>query len=158
MAGLPFCPSRNTARPWGQSTRRGPGPFAASCESASSLAEFVRLDRKARTKWAIKVEHSEAAAHSVFDQLRFLEMPILDLAISALAGVGMITVNGTGGQPADAPYAEMHSLVGKWLVNTDHQILINLDWSTAFSNRARQLGEEVEPTHLGLSWLHSYFF
>jgi len=99
--------------------------FAASCESASNLAEFIRLYRKARTNQAMKVEHSKAAAHSVFDQLRFLEIPILDLAISALAGVGMITVNGTRDQPADAPYVEMHSLVRKWLVNTDHQKVSN---------------------------------
>jgi hypothetical protein len=88
--------------------------FAASCENASNLAEYIRLYRTASTRSAA------TPCRPVIGQLRFLEIGFFELAIKALAAVNMVTVNWIEGRPNDVPYIKMHSLVRRWLGSTNH--------------------------------------
>ncbi|KAK3369391.1 hypothetical protein B0T24DRAFT_596139 [Lasiosphaeria ovina] len=92
--------------------------FIASCEKASSLAEYIRLYRDFRN--AARTRSAASSDPPAIRQLRFLETGIFDLAIRALAAVNMVTVNWMEATPNDAPYIEMHSLIGRWLKRTNH--------------------------------------
>lgn len=94
--------------------------FAASCDDASNLAEYIRLYRNFRAKNTANTRGSTATGNLVVGQLRFLDTGNFDLAIRALATVNMVTVNWMEGGPDDVPYIEMHSLVRRWLGSTNH--------------------------------------
>ena len=94
--------------------------FAASCEDASNLAEFIRLYRKFRTTSAVSTRTPANLGRPVIGQLRFLETGFFELAIKALAAVNMVTVNWMEDGPNGVPYIEMHSLVRRWLVSTNY--------------------------------------
>lgn len=94
--------------------------FAASCENASNLAEYIRFYRKSSTRNSASIRSTATPIRGVISQLRFLETGFFELAIKALAAVNMVTVNWMEGGPDDVPYIEMHSLVRRWLVSTNH--------------------------------------
>ena len=94
--------------------------FAASCEDASNLAEYIRLYRKFRTRNTASTRSAAIPGHPVIGQLRFLETGFFELAIKALAAVNMVTVNWMEDGPNNVPYIEMHSLVRRWLVSTNY--------------------------------------
>jgi hypothetical protein len=94
--------------------------FAASCENAANLAEYIRLYRKFRTGNTASTRSAATQGRSVIGQLRFLEIGLFELAIKALAASNMVTVNWIEGGPNDVPYIEMHSLVRRWLGKTNH--------------------------------------
>lgn len=94
--------------------------FAASCESASNLSEYIRLYRKLKTSNTASARTTAIPCSPVIGQLRFLETGLFELGVKALAAVNMITVNSMLGEPDDLPYIEMHSLVRRWLCTTNH--------------------------------------
>ena len=94
--------------------------FAASCENASNLAEYIRLYRKFRTRNTASTPFAAIPGRPVIGQLRFLETGFFELAIKALAAVNMVTVNWMEDGPNNVPYIEMHSLVRRWLVSTNY--------------------------------------
>lgn len=94
--------------------------FVASCENTSNLAEYIRFYRKFRTRNTVSTRSAATPGHSAIDQLRFLEIGFFELAIKALVAVNMVTVNWMEGGPNDVPYIEMHSLIRRWLSNTNH--------------------------------------
>jgi hypothetical protein len=103
--------------------------FAASCENAANLAEYIRLYRKFRTGNTASTRSAATQGHSVIGQLRFLEIGFFELAIKALAALNMVTVNWIEGGPNDVPYIEMHSLVRRWLGKTNHDKVFTYDGS-----------------------------
>ncbi|KAK3935547.1 hypothetical protein QBC46DRAFT_412925 [Diplogelasinospora grovesii] len=101
----------------GNGVRRYTAPvahFIASCENA---VEHRRIRSPVP---AARAQPLAVPNHPVVVQLRFLEHPMFDLAIRALAGVNMIIVNRMQDQPNNVPYIEMHSLVRRWLIRTGH--------------------------------------
>ncbi|KAM3071281.1 hypothetical protein ACMFMG_008871 [Clarireedia jacksonii] len=128
--------------------------FAASCDNASNLAEYIRLYRKFRTKDTASTQSVAIQGHYVIGQLRFLDNGFFDLAIKALAAVNMITVNWMEGKPNDVPYIEMHSLVRRWLGSTNRDKILTYSrskmWLLGFGmydqlNRSRVGALRFEP-------------
>jgi hypothetical protein len=93
--------------------------FAASCENASNRAEYIRLYRQFRTRNTASNRSAATSGNSTIHQLQFLETPILELALKALAAANMVTVNWMDGGLNDVPHIEMHSLVRRWLGRTN---------------------------------------
>ncbi|KAK5734809.1 hypothetical protein LTS12_026612 [Elasticomyces elasticus] len=88
--------------------------FSASCEDASSIAEYIRLYRDVGSRDAASNRNTAVRGRTGISRLHFLDGTKLGLGIDALAAVSMVTVNWAVNQANDVPHIEMHSLA--WLI------------------------------------------
>ncbi|KAH3958541.1 hypothetical protein HBH98_078060 [Parastagonospora nodorum] len=98
--------------------------FAASCDNASNRAEYIRLYRQFKTRNTAGNRSATTSGSPMINRLRFLENGLFELALKALAAANLITVNWMDGGLNDVPYIEMHSLVRRWLLSTNHDEVV----------------------------------
>ncbi|KAK4902486.1 hypothetical protein LTR49_027008 [Elasticomyces elasticus] len=106
--------------------------FSASCEDASSIAEYIRLYRDVGSRDAASNRNTAVRGRTGISRLQFLDDTKLGLGVDALAAVSMVTVNWAVNQPNDVPHIEMHSLVKRWLCRTNHDMVSSFTASKAW--------------------------
>ncbi|KAK5702444.1 hypothetical protein LTR17_022299, partial [Elasticomyces elasticus] len=106
--------------------------FSASCEDASSIAEYIRLYRDVGSRDAASNRNTAVRGRTGISRLQFLDDTKLGLGVDALAAVSMVTVNWAVNQPNDVPHIEMHSLVRRWLCRTNHDMVSSFTASKAW--------------------------